>query len=271
MTEYDRVTTAVDYLRTRMPAPPRVAVVLGSGLGAFAGGLVGAHVPTEEIPGWARSTVQGHAGQLVMCGNGLAALSGRTHLFEGYTPEQVVFPIRALVRLGVSVFVLTNASGGLDPRFTPGELVLVRDHLNLTGLNPLRGPNDERNGARFPDMTAAYDPSLRTTVQEAATRIGLPPLREGVYAGLLGPTYETPAEIRMLRTLGADLVGMSTVHETIAAVHMGARVVAISCVSNLAAGISAHPLNHEEVLAAGRQAAPTFSKLLSETMNELLR
>ena len=269
MSAYDDVQKAVEFLKLFAPAPPKVAVVLGSGLGAFADSLGGNKVPTCDIPGWPASTVEGHAGTLALSPKGVVALAGRVHLYEGYTADQVVFPIRVLIALGARTVILTNASGGLDPRFQAGELVLISDHLNLTGANPLRGPNDARFGVRFPDMTEAYDHELRTTAQRAAEKAGLGPLREGVYAQLGGPSYETPAEVRMVKQLGADLVGMSTALETIAAVHMGARVLAISCVSNLAAGIATHKLTHDEVLEAGKQAAPRFSRLLAGVIDEL--
>jgi len=269
MSEYDNIQKAVEFLKLFAPAPPKTAVVLGSGLGAFADALGGAKVPTKDIPGWPPSTVEGHAGTLAMSPRGIVALAGRVHLYEGYTAAQVVFPIRVLVALGAQTMVLTNAAGGLDARFSAGELVLIADHLNLTGENPLRGPNDARLGPRFPDLTDAYDAHLRATAQRAADKAGLGKLREGVYAQLSGPSYETPAEVRMVNALGADLVGMSTALETIAAVHMGARVLAISCVSNLAAGIATHKLTHEEVLAAGKQAAPRFTALLQGVIDEL--
>lgn len=269
MSAYDDIQKAVDFVKLFAPAPPRIAVVLGSGLGAFADSLGGNKVATRDIPGWPPSTVEGHAGQLTLSPRGVVALAGRVHLYEGYTAEQVVFPIRVLVALGARTVILTNASGGLDARFQAGELVLVSDHLNLTGANPLRGPNDARLGARFPDMTEAYDHELRAAAQRAAEKSGLGKLREGVYAQLTGPSYETPSEVRMVKQLGGDLVGMSTALETIAAVHMGARVMAISCVSNLAAGIATHKLTHEEVLEAGKQAAPRFAKLLAGVIDEL--
>jgi len=273
MSAYDDIQKAVEFLKLFAPAPPKVAVVLGSGLGAFADSLGGGPkttvVPTRDIPCWPTSTVEGHAGTLVLSPKGVVALAGRVHLYEGYTAEQVVFPIRVLVALGARTVILTNASGGLDARFKAGELVLISDHLNLTGANPLRGPNDARLGVRFPDMTDAYDHELRAAAQRAAEKANLGKLREGVYAQLTGPSYETPAEVRMVKQLGADLVGMSTALETIAAVHMGARVLAISCVSNLAAGIATHKLTHDEVLEAGEQAAPRFARLLAGVIDEL--
>ena len=271
MSESERIEKALEFLRLFAPAPPRIALVLGSGLGDFADKIEGARVPTGDIPGWPRSTVEGHAGQLVLGKNGVAALSGRVHLYEGYGAREVVFPVRTLLALGARTIVLTNAAGALDPRFAPGELVLVADHLNLTGESPLVGPHESRLGPRFPDLSTAYDPGLRSAAQRAAGQAGLGTLREGVYAGLRGPSYETPAEVRMLRTLGADLVGMSTVLETIAAVHMGARVLGISCVANLAAGLSPRPLSHGEVLEAGRKAAPRLVALLEGVVREVAR
>ncbi|HJZ86301.1 MAG TPA: purine-nucleoside phosphorylase [Polyangia bacterium] len=271
MTEHDKIAKATEFLRLFAPAPPRVALVLGSGLGSLGDALEGARVTTTDIPHFPRATVPGHAGTLVLGKNGVLALSGRVHLYEGYSVFEVVFPVRVLIAMGARTLILTNAAGGLDPRYRAGELVVISDHINLTGQNPLRGANDERMGPRFPDLSEAYHPSLRALAEKAAAAAGLGPLREGVYAGLAGPSYETPAEVRMLRALGADLVGMSTVLETIAAVHMGARVLGISCVANLAAGLSQEKLTHDEVMEAGRQAAPRFRKLLDGVIDEILR
>jgi purine-nucleoside phosphorylase len=269
--DQDAITRAADFLRLFLPAPPKVAVVLGSGLGGFADALDGARVRTADVPGWPPSTVAGHAGQIVLGKNGVAALAGRVHLYEGYDAAAVAFPVRVLIAAGARTVVLTNAAGGLDPRLAPGEIVILSDHLNLTGASPLRGPNDERLGPRFPDLSEAYDPTLRALTARVSDARGLGVLREGIYAGLPGPSYETPAEVRMLRALGADLVGMSTVLETIAARHMGARVLGLSCVANLAAGLSPHLLTHEEVLETGRKAAPRFQALLEGVTGELAR
>ena len=271
MTEYERITKAAEFLKLFAPAPPRVAIVLGSGLGAFADALPGARVATSDIPGWPRSTVEGHAGTLALSQSGVAALAGRVHLYEGYDANQVVFPVRTLIAAGARTVILTNAAGALDPRFAPGQLVAIRDHLNLTGESPLLGANDARLGPRFPDLSEPYDAALRALAVRAADRASLGTLEQGIYAGLAGPSYETPAEVRMLRLLGADLVGMSTVLETIAAVHMGARVLAVSCVSNLAAGLSARKLSHQEVLEAADYAAPSFRALVEGVIDELLR
>jgi purine-nucleoside phosphorylase len=253
-------------VRARTDQTPVVGVVLGSGLGAWAETLDEATaIPYGEIPGMPVSTVQGHSGKLwIGRKNGVtvACLQGRAHLYEGHEPERVVFGARLLARLGCRAVLLTNAAGGLSPWFAAGDLMLIRDHLNLMGKNPLIGPNEEALGTRFPDMTRAYDPELSTATREAALALGIR-LHEGVYAGLLGPTYETPAEIRMLRLLGADAVGMSTVPEVIALRHLRVRVTGISCITNLAAGISPHELSHTEVEECARAVRPRFVSLVS--------
>jgi purine-nucleoside phosphorylase len=243
-----------------------VGVVLGSGLGAWADGLASAvRIPYAEVPHLASASVQGHAGNLVLGRSGevaVACLQGRVHLYEGHDIDRVVFGVRLLARLGCRAVVLTNAAGGLDPAASPGDLMLITDHLNLTCRSPLVGPNEAALGPRFPDMTEAYDRELSALARDAAREAGLT-LREGVYAGLLGPAYETPAEIRMLRALGADAVGMSTVLEVIALRHMGVRAAAVSCITNLAAGISKAKLDHAEVEATANQARGRFTALLS--------
>lgn len=270
-----RLDESVAALRARDPRVPSVALVLGSGLGAFADTLVDATViPFSEVPHLARVTVPGHAGKLVIgrLREGpspvVAALSGRIHLYEGHSPDDVVFNVRALLTLGARTLVVTNAAGGISPTLRPGDLTLLSDHLNLTGRTPLAGPNDDSLGPRFPDMTDAYDPALRRLAHSAAESVGQT-LREGVYAGLLGPAYETPAEIRMLRAMGADLVGMSTVAEVIAARHMGAKVLGMSCVTNLAAGVSPHALSHAEVEETARLARDRFIALLEAILRGL--
>lgn len=256
---------ALTYLSAHMRSKPRVAVVLGSGLGAFAETLEERqeiHYP--QIPGWPESTAIGHAGKLVFgrIGNSPAVvMSGRAHLYEGHSMEKVVYGVRALGRLGVKAFIFTNAAGGINLSYSQGALVLVSDHINLQGTNPLTGPNDDTLGPRFPDMTDAYDAEFRRRAQAIGENLGIE-LREGVYAGLLGPSYETPAEIRYLRAIGADLVGMSTVPEVIAARHMGLRCMAISCVTNMAAGVLNQKLDHAEVLEVGRQTRGTMVRLL---------
>jgi len=263
---------AVSAIRQRTSLEPAVGVVLGSGLGGFGDAVEDAvEIPYADIPGWPVSTAVGHAGRLMLGaveGVRVAVLRGRAHLYEGHTPEKVVFGVRVLGRLDVRTLVLTNACGAVNTSLNPGELVLVSDHLNLQGSSPLVGPNDESLGTRFPDMSAAYDPALREAAREAGRRLGLD-LREGVYAAWLGPAFETPAEIRMMRALGADLVGMSTVPEVLAARHMGIRCMAISCVTNMAAGVLPEPLDHEHVLEVGARAQSTLTALLRELMPTL--
>lgn len=253
---------------------PRVGLVLGSGLGAFAEGLEGATaIPYREIPHFPVSTAAGHAGRLVLgrCGGvPVAAMQGRAHFYEGYTLQQVVFPIRVLGLLGARVLVLTNAAGGINRRLRARGLLVIRDHINLQGSNPLLGPNEERFGPRFPDMTEAYSKELIALAKKVARRQRLR-LFEGVYAAVHGPSYETPAEIRALARLGADVVGMSTVPEVIAANHMGLRVLGISCVTNMAAGLSGKKINHDEVLEAGERVGKQFSTFLRALVPELAR
>jgi purine-nucleoside phosphorylase len=249
-----------------------VGIVLGSGLGAFAGTIEN-RVETRyaDIAGWPPSTAIGHEGKMVtgcVAGTEVIVLSGRAHAYEGYSAAQVTFGIRELARRGVKRLILTNASGGINPGYIPGELVLVSDHINLTGMNPLVGPNDDSLGPRFPDMTCAYCPEYRDIARQAAAEMGLN-LKEGVYAGLLGPSYETPAEIRFLRIIGADLVGMSTVPEVIMANYLGMKVLAISCVTNMAAGILPRKLVHEEVLKAGERVRDTLIALLNAIIPRL--
>ncbi len=257
--------TASDFIQSRITVDPRIAIVLGSGLGAFADTLDNSStVLYSEIPGWPRSTAVGHAGKFVAGeANGVpvAVLAGRAHLYEGYSAQDSVFGIRALDLLGVDTVILTNAAGGVNAAYQPGELVLISDHINLLGHNPLTGPNDDSIGTRFPDMSEAYSKKLREVAREAGKGIGLE-LREGVYAAVPGPSYETPAEIRYLRAIGADLVGMSTVLETIAANHAGIRVLGISCVTNHAAGVTEGKLDHKEVLEVGERMKGTLIDLL---------
>jgi len=274
-----RIDDAVRHLRSVSPRAPELAVVLGSGLGPYAGTLSEATpIPYADIPHMPHVTVPGHSGQLVIGdlpdtpagarSPVVAALAGRVHLYEGWSPDDVVFPVRMLVAWGARIVVLTNAAGGIGEGLRPGDLVLLRDHLNFQGRNPLTGPNDDSLGPRFPDMSHLYDPDLRARARGVAERLGIG-LTEGVYAAMPGPSYETPAEIRMLRIVGADLVGMSTVPEAIAARHMGARVLGISCVTNLAAGVSATALSHEEVEVTARGARATFTRLLDGILRAL--
>jgi purine-nucleoside phosphorylase len=268
----DNLDGAAAAVRALTGMSPVVGVVLGSGLGAFADALEDAvEIPYDDIPGWPQATALGHAGTLVVGSFGgvtVAVMRGRAHLYEGLAPAKVVFGIRVLGLLGIRTLVLTNAVGAIDDRLRPGQLALISDHINLQGQSPLVGPNDESLGPRFPDMSNAYDADLRAAAREAAGRLGLE-LGEGVYAAWLGPAFETPAEIRMLRTLGADLVGMSTAPEVLAARHMGIRCLAISCVTNLAAGVSPEPIDHEQVLEIGARAAGSLVSLLRELVPTL--
>lgn len=267
------IDSAVAYLRTKLPAIPQVAVVLGSGLGGFAEELESRQsIPYEEIPGWPKSTAIGHAGMLVcgkLAGLDVAVMSGRVHMYEGYSAQQAAYGVRVLGKLGIRSLVLTNAAGGINLAYGQGSLVLISDHINLQGANPLVGANDESLGPRFPDMSDAYCARYRSIAKEVAAELGIS-LPEGIYAGLLGPSYETPAEIRFLRTIGADLVGMSTVPEVIAANHMGVKVVAMSCVTNMAAGILPQKISHEEVLETGRAVRATFLSLLRALLPRLV-
>lgn len=267
------VDQAVAFVRSRLPGfAPRIGVVLGSGLGGFASALTErAAVPYAEIPGFPRSTVEGHSGRLLLAehqGVPLVVMQGRVHLYEGYAAQAVVFPVRVLVRLGAQTLIVTNAAGSVNPAYDEREVMLLSDHLNLTGTNALYGPNEASFGPRFPDMSEAYDRGLREKAKGVAARLGLK-VQEGVYAGLLGPSYETPAEIRMLGRLGADAVGMSTVNEVIAARHLGAKVLGVSAISNKGAGLSKGPLSHEEVKAAGDAMQSSLTGLLLGTIEAI--
>lgn len=263
--EFSRAEAAAKFIRTRTKLRPQIAVVLGSGLGAFADELEYAtRIPYERIPNFPRSTAIGHAGQFVVgktSNTAVAVMQGRVHGYEGYSPAEVIFPMRVLARLGIRAAILTNAAGGVNLSFKPGAFVILRDHINLLGSNPLVGPNDDRFGPRFPDMSEAYSKSFRAIALEEARSLRID-VHEGVYAAVPGPSYETPAEIRYLRTIGADVVGMSTVPGVIAARHMGIRVLGISCVTNMAAGILGQPLNHDEVLETGKRVSAQFVALL---------
>lgn len=262
---HTRLTYARAWVRGRTEHRPVVGMVLGSGLGALADHVEErVDIPFDEIPEFPVATVAGHAGRLVlgrMGGKPVAILQGRAHLYEGASAEDVTFGVRLLGWIGVRSLLLTNAAGGVDPSLGPGALVRITDHLNLTGANPLTGPNDERLGVRFPDMSAPYDPRLGGLLDACAARLGIP-MSTGIYAGLAGPSYETPAEIRMLRTLGADLVGMSTVLEAIAARHAGLAVAAVSLVTNAGAGHVSTPLSHDEVLRVGAGARERLARLV---------
>jgi len=271
---YERAEHATRVIRSRISVEPRTAVVLGSGLGSFADDFDEAvGIPYEEIPGFMRSTAQGHAGRLVVGkvdSVPVLAMQGRVHYYEGYSLEEVTFPVRTFGLLGVKTLVLTNAAGGINVQLTQGALMVISDHVNLMGVNPLRGPNDERFGPRFPDMSAVYSPELQELVVDEAKSIGVE-VRRGIYGALSGPSYETPAEIHLLRGLGADAVGMSTVPEAIVARHMGLDVLGISCITNMAAGISDEPINHEEVMATGDRVRGTFTELLRRVIGGINR
>src|SRR5579883_3003759 len=266
------MSRAAEFVQRKTSAAPRLGVVLGSGLGAFADQLQEPlRIPYRDIPDFPVSTAIGHAGELVLGhvdGIEIAVLSGRFHLYEGYSAQQIVSGIRLLKELGVETVVLTCAAGGMNPEYAAGALVLISDHINLQGANPLVGPNDERLGPRFPDMTEAYSADLRKLAKRTADDLAIT-LHEGVYAAVLGPSYETPAEIRFLKHIGADLVGMSTVAETIAANHLGMRVLAIACVTNLAAGLGSGKLVHDDVLAIANRVSGTFLKLVSALVPQL--
>src|ERR1700751_3031775 len=260
-----RAESAAQFLLSQTALRPKIGLILGSGLGAFADSLTDAsRVPYAQIPAFPRSTAIGHAGQMVIGKAGavaVAAMQGRVHLYEGYSAQEVAFPIRVFGRMGVHAVVLTNAAGGINLKYQQGALVLIKDHINLQGQYPLVGANDDRLGLRFPDMTGAFSRVYGKAAQEEAARLGMK-LEDGVYVALLGPSYETPAEISYLRTIGADLVGMSTVAEVIAARHMGIKVLAISCFTNMAAGILDQPLSHQEVLETGEKVRGQFEALL---------
>ena len=270
---YERVHAAAQAVRARCALVPEVGLILGSGLGGYADGLAGATaIDYGDIPHFPRSSVPGHQGRLVLgerAGARCVAMQGRVHLYEGHSAAQVAFPARVLVALGARVLIVTNAAGGLNPAWQPGTLMVIRDHLDLLRDHALRGPNDDRLGPRFPDMTAAYAPELRTVVKEAAGASGIE-LAEGIYAAMPGPTYETPAEVRMLQLLGADAAGMSTVPEVCVARHMGARVIGISCITNQAAGITGHELSHEEVTETATRVRATFEALLDAILARLV-
>jgi purine-nucleoside phosphorylase len=265
LVDFVRASVAAKFILSKTKLRPRIGIVLGSGLGGFGDELAGAtRIEYARIPHFPRSTAIGHAGKLVIGKSGdvaVAAMQGRVHFYEGYSLREVIFPMRVFARMGIRSVILTNAAGGINRSYKQGALVVLRDHINLQGSNPLIGPNDERFGPRFPDMTHAYAKTFRGFALQEGRRLGIS-IHEGVYAALSGPSYETPAEIRYLATIGADLVGMSTVPEVIAARHMGMQVLGISCVTNMAAGIIDKPLNHQEVLETGERVKDQFVALL---------
>jgi purine-nucleoside phosphorylase len=270
--EFHRAQQAAEFVLSRTSLRPHIGLVLGSGLGGFADELENAaRIPYSAIPYFPRSTAVGHAGTLVigtLSGVAVAAMQGRVHLYEGYSAQQVAFPVRVFARMGIEAVVLSNAAGGINPSYGRGALVVISDHINLQGTNPLVGPNEEGFGPRFPDMTDAYNSKFRGFALGAATQLGND-IHEGVYAAMLGPNYETPAEIRFLLGIGADLVGMSTVPEVIAARHMGLEVLAISCVTNMAAGLNGGKINHDEVLETGERVRGKFLALLRAVLPKI--
>jgi len=272
MDYFGQVQAAADAVRARIGDFPSTAIILGSGLGDFAGSLGAAtSIPYKDLPNWPISRVAGHDGRLVAGtanGRRVAALAGRVHLYEGYDGLTITFPIRVLGVLGVKHLILTNAAGGVNTAFSAGALMVIDDHVNLMGRNPLAGENDERFGPRFPDMSEVYSARLRA-IAEGTSRTTHIPIVHGVYAALLGPSYETPAEIRYLRTIGADAVGMSTVPEAIVARHMGIEVLGISCITNMAAGVMSTPLNHAEVMETARRVRGQFIALLEGIIGQL--
>lgn len=270
---YEKIAETVDAIQKRSQVTPTVGVILGSGLGSIADEVLNATViPYSDIPHFHRTSVEGHAGRVIVGdfqGVPTIFLQGRFHLYEGYPMDEVVFPTRAICGLGIQTLVLTNAAGGINSRFRPADMMLIEDHLNLMGDNPLKGPNLAQLGPRFPDLSEAYSKTCLEILEKTAQEESIP-FHRGVYAGLLGPTYETPAEIRMFRALGADAVGMSTVPETIAANHLGVRVAGISCITNLAAGMSPNKLTHQEVIENSRIGAEKIKKLLRAAIPRLV-
>ncbi|MDA9793288.1 purine-nucleoside phosphorylase [Bacteriovoracaceae bacterium] len=272
MSMYEKIIESAEFIQSKIQLKPKIGLILGSGLGVYVDSIQDkVIIPYEEIPHFHQTTVEGHQGRLIIGkinGIAVAALQGRYHAYEGHDMETVVLPTRVLAMLGCEFLILTNAAGGINNSYKPGQLVALSDHINLTGKNPLVGPNINQLGPRFPDMTEAYDIELRSIMKDVAKEIGFT-LNEGVYCSLLGPTYETPAEIRMLGLLGSDMVGMSTVPESIAANHLGIRVIGISCITNMAAGISLEKLDHSEVKEVAGLATEKFTALLDGTIEAI--
>lgn len=272
MLSMEQIQETKQYIQSKLKQVPEIGLILGSGLGVLADEIQEpAVIPYNEIPHFPASTVEGHKGQLVigeLRGKMVVAMQGRFHYYEGYSLDTVTFPVRVMAAIGVKSILVTNAAGGVNTHFSPGDLMLIQDHLNMTGRNPLIGPNDQQLGVRFPDMSEAYSKELFGIAEQVAREQGIP-IQKGVYAGLTGPSYETPAEIRMLRTLGADAVGMSTVPEVIVARHSGMKVLGISCISNMAAGILPQPLSHEEVMETAENAKEKFLGLVQGIIEKL--
>ncbi|MCT8138795.1 purine-nucleoside phosphorylase [Anaerobacillus sp. CMMVII] len=270
--DVNKMNNAVKYLRKKVSVKPEIGLILGSGLGILANEIENPiEIPYDEIPGFPVSTVEGHAGQLVIGtleGKQVIAMQGRFHYYEGYSLERVTFPVRVMKELGVKSVIVTNAAGGINETFTPGDLMIITDHINNFGDNPLIGPNDPAQGVRFPDMSTAYSKTLVKLAKQVAMSLDIV-IKEGVYVGNTGPSYETPAEIKMLRTLGGDAVGMSTVPEVIVAKHSGLEVLGISCISNMAAGILDQPLTHDEVIETTEMVKANFLSFVKEIVKEM--
>ncbi|MFJ7725481.1 purine-nucleoside phosphorylase [Neobacillus sp. NPDC097160] len=271
---FENIQKAASFLKEKYPNAPRIGLILGSGLGVLADEITNpVKIPYNEIPDFPVSTVEGHAGQLVfglLNGVEVAAMQGRFHFYEGYSMDKVTFPVRVMKELGVEMLIVTNAAGGVNESFTPGDLMIITDHINNMGTNPLIGPNDSHLGVRFPDMSEAYSKELRAMAKEIATRLNIH-VKEGVYFGNPGPVYETPAEIRMVRTIGGDAVGMSTVPEVIVARHSGMKVLGISCISNMAAGILDQPLTHDEVIETTEKVKADFLSYVKEIVKNIAK
>ncbi|HEY2421981.1 MAG TPA: purine-nucleoside phosphorylase [Neobacillus sp.] len=270
--DFEKIQKAAGFLKEKYPQTPKIGLILGSGLGVLADEIENpVKIPYNEIPDFPISTVEGHAGQLVfgvLNGVEVVAMQGRFHYYEGYSFDKVTFPVRVMKNLGVEMLIVTNAAGGVNESFSPGDLMIITDHINFMGANPLIGPNDSRLGVRFPDMSEAYSKELRAMAKETAKRLSIS-IREGVYFGFTGPVYETPAEIRMVRTLGGDAVGMSTVPEVIVARHGGLKVLGISCITNMAAGILDQPLAHEEVIETTEKVKENFLLYIKEIVKNI--
>ena len=268
----EKIMESIRFIESKTNLRPEIAVVLGSGLGYFADKITDAcSIPYADIPHFVKSTVESHASRMVIgkvCGKTILCMQGRFHYYEGYSMQEITYPIRMMKKLGIQKLILTNACGGLDYSFKPGDFMLISDHINFTGANPLIGPNEDEFGPRFPDMNNAYDPQIREVILKAAEEIGIK-LREGIYIGYSGPSFETPAEIKLFQSFGCHAVGMSTVPEVITARHCGLRVAAISCVTNLAASVLTEPPSMEEVIEAADKAAPKFIQLLEKSIEAL--
>lgn len=266
---YDQAKASAQWIQERIPETPEIALILGSGLGGLCDDFDDAvALDYSDVPGFAESAVEGHEGRLVygkLAGKPVLAMQGRVHYYEGWSLTELTFPVRVFGLMGIDNLLVTNSAGGANPDYVPGDLMVITDHLNLTGVNPLRGANENRFGPRFPDMSYAYDPQIRETILGAASELGYE-LKQGVYAGMAGPSYETPAEIRMIHTLGGDAVGMSTVPEVIVANHMGINVGGISCITNLAAGLGTERLDHEEVKEVAAMVREKFSALVCKVV-----